>query len=537
MKSTYNPLVIFVVLAFTFASCDTEDDLVRQRNNDNPIITDPDPTGTPGSADFSKYISIGNSITAGYMDGALYDDGQINAYPNLLADQFMISGVGGGEFNQPNINSTQGFNTILTNPDPETGIILGRFELDLTIPGPVPSVATQADAVAFSTTYSGPPINNFGAPGILLAQLLTPATGGPNSGGNPAFNPYYFRFASDPSIDGVAGSTIIGDAIAAEPTFFTLWIGNNDLLGYALTGAVNETIFTSTGNFETQYNAALDQLLSNTDAKGVIINIPPVLALPVFRAVPYNPVLLDENTAATLNAAFAGFNDALGGLVGVGQITSQDADERRVTYALGSNPLLIFDKGLDDLTDEFDFLLNASAITAEQRAALQPFVQARPATASDLVILTAATEIGNDLNPSVPGTALNGISVPFDDEFVLTPEEQSAINQRSVDFNTIIATAAAQNSDRVALYDTNAPDGLFLDIFGISDGVIGAVIDGFNYQPDFSPNGVFSTDAVHPNPKGHAIIANEIIGVINGSFDAGIPKIDIVPFRTVLAAQ
>ena len=78
---------------------------------------------------------------------------------------------------------------------------------------------------------------------------------------------------------------------------------------------------------------------------------------------------------------------------------------------------------------------------------------------------------------------------------------------------------------------------LFLDIFGISDGVIGAEIDGFNYQPDFSPNGVFSTDAVHPNPKGQAIIANEIIAVINASFDAGIPKIDIVPFRTVLAAQ
>ena len=537
MKNIYNPLLIVVALAFTFASCDTEDDLVRQRNNDNPIITDPDPTGTPGSADFSKYISIGNSITAGYMDGALYDDGQINAYPNLLAGQFRISGVGGGEFNQPNINSTKGFNTILTNPDSETGIIWGRFELDLTIPGPVPSIATQADAVAFSTPYSGPPINNFGTPGILLGQLLTPATGGPNSGGNPAYNPYYFRFASDPSINGDNGSTIIGDAIAAQPTFFTMWIGNNDLLGYALTGAVNETIFTSTGDFEFQYNAALDLLLSNTDAKGVIINIPPVLALPVFRAVPYNPVLLDENTAEALNTAFEGFNAALDGLVGIDPTFEDDANKRKVAYSAGSNPLLIFDENLNDLSDEFDALLGASAITPDQRAALQPFVQARPATALDLVILTAATEIGNDLNPSVPGTILNGISAPFDDEFVLTPEEQSTINQRFVDFNTIIATVAAQNSDRVALYDTNAPDGLFLDIFGISDGVIGAVVDGFNYQPDFSPNGVFSTDAVHPNPKGHAIIANEIIDVINASFDASIPKIDIVPFRTVLAAQ
>ena len=153
------------------------------------------------------------------------------------------------------------------------------------------------------------------------------------------------------------------------------------------------------------------------------------------------------------------------------------------------------------------------------------------------MILTASTEIGRDLNPAAPGTVLNGISAPFGDQYVLTPEEQSEINDRYRSFNNTIEDAASSNSDRIALYDTNAPDGIFLDIFGASDGVPGAVVDGFNYQPDFTPNGLFSTDAGHPNPKGHAIIANEIIDVINGSFSANIPKIDIVPFRTVLAAQ
>ena len=537
MKYIYHSLLIVLMLAFTFSACDTEDDLIQQRNDDNPLVNEPPPSGTPGSADFSKYIAIGNSITAGYMDGALYSDGQANAFPNLLAAQFRISGLDGGEFYQPEINSVLGYNTIVTNPDPETGAILGRFELDLTIPGPVPSVASVADANALFTPYSGPAINNFGAPGILLGQLLTPATAGPDSDINPAFNPYYSRFASDPSTDGMSGSTIIGDAVAAQPTFFTMWIGNNDVLGYALSGATDEDIFTSTGDFEFQYNSALGLILTNTTAKGVIINIPPILALPIFRAVPHNPVTLDEATANTLNAGFAGFNSALDGLVGIAQLSADEANRRKVTYAAGSNPLLIFDKSLENLGPKFDALLTGGAIGPDERAVLEAFVQARPATSDDLVILTASTEIGRDLNPAAPGTVLNGISAPFGDQYVLTPEEQSEINDRYQSFNNTIEDAASSNSDRIALYDTNAPDGIFLDIFGASDGVPGAVVDGFNYQPDFTPNGLFSTDAVHPNPKGHAIIANEIIDVINGSFSANIPKIDIVPFRTVLAAQ
>lgn len=530
--------MIVLGMAVLLSSCSTEDDLIQDRKDNNPLIADPDPSGTPGSADFTKFIAIGNSLTAGYMDGALYDDGQASNFANILAKQFQVSGVGGGEFNQPNINSVLGFNTILENPDPTTNAILGQFVLDLSIPGPVPTIASNDDLVAFGTPYSGPAINNFGVPGILLGQLLTPATGGPNAGINPAYNPYYARFASDPSADGINGSTIIGDAVAAQPTFFTLWIGSNDVLGYAVSGATNEAIFTSPGDFDFQYNAALGTLLANSAAKGVLISIPPVTALPFFRAVPYNPVPLDEANASALNAGFLGFNAALDGLVGATLLSVDDANKRKVTYAAGStNPLLIFDEDLEDLGGKFDILVGAGAITDAQRAALQPFVQARPATEADLVVLSAAPVIGEDLNPAAPGTALNGISVPFADEFILTPEEQAAINARFIDFNTTIATAAATNSDRVALYDTNAPSGAFFDLFGLSDGVIGIVIDGVNYQPDFSPNGLFSTDAVHPNPKGHAIVANEVIGVINQAFGANIPKVDIVPFRTVLIAQ
>src|ERR1035437_1619260 len=67
-----------------------------------------------GSADFTKYVSIGNSLTAGYADGALYKSGQENSYPNILAKQFTT--VGGGAFIQPLIETEDGIGINSDNP-------------------------------------------------------------------------------------------------------------------------------------------------------------------------------------------------------------------------------------------------------------------------------------------------------------------------------------------------------------------------------------------------------------------------------------
>jgi len=46
----------------------------------------------------SNYVAIGDSITSGYMDGALFYEGQLICYANLLAQQFKK--LGGGNFKQ-----------------------------------------------------------------------------------------------------------------------------------------------------------------------------------------------------------------------------------------------------------------------------------------------------------------------------------------------------------------------------------------------------------------------------------------------------
>ncbi|MDE0774508.1 MAG: G-D-S-L family lipolytic protein, partial [Ulvibacter sp.] len=52
-----------------------------------------------GDADFSNYVALGNSLTAGFADNALFVSGQQDSYPNIMAQQFSF--VGGGDFTQP----------------------------------------------------------------------------------------------------------------------------------------------------------------------------------------------------------------------------------------------------------------------------------------------------------------------------------------------------------------------------------------------------------------------------------------------------
>lgn len=531
MKYFLKTIFVFLFAALFAFSCESSyDALVEERLEENPT-PDESVSGDPGSADFSNYVAIGNSLTAGFMDGALYNLGQENSLPALLAQQMIYAGAP-GEFNQPDINSELGFNSSASNT--AEGRIYGRYKLDTSIPGPSPTVGGELPAEYNGDTNN---LNNFGVPGIVVGQLLTPATGGPQS--DPAFNPYYARFASSPG-----SSTILEDAISAQPSFFTLWIGNNDVLGYAVSGASNPAFLTSETDFQNQYNAVISSLLGNTEADGVLVTIPPVTAIPYFRAVPYNAIELSAEEAAQLSEGLASVNDALDAVAAnFPQHTQEEMDARKINYQEGNNPILVNDPALDDLEDEFDAL----GLPPEQRAALVPYEQSRPLTQGELVTLSAGSVLGTEANPQSETPTTIGVVVPLGfnsaasgDEYYLTLQEQSEIQDRTTAFNTVIATAVAQNSDRLALYDINAgfpgnPNteiGAFADLFGL-DGEVGIRIEGQLLQPDFSPNGVFSTDGIHPNSRGNAILANEIIDVIENSFGASIPDVDVLALPSV----
>lgn len=84
-----NKFIIVATLAIGFASCEPEFE-----NEVNAAYSS-------GEADFTTYVAVGNSLTAGYMDGTVSRVGQTYSYPNLLAQQFAL--VGGGAFTQPSL--------------------------------------------------------------------------------------------------------------------------------------------------------------------------------------------------------------------------------------------------------------------------------------------------------------------------------------------------------------------------------------------------------------------------------------------------
>ena len=58
------------LVSLTFVACNNDDEVTADANSSDGLPL------TSGSANFSKYVSLGNSLTAGFSDGALFIEGQ-----------------------------------------------------------------------------------------------------------------------------------------------------------------------------------------------------------------------------------------------------------------------------------------------------------------------------------------------------------------------------------------------------------------------------------------------------------------------------
>lgn len=463
-----------------------------------------------GSANFTKFVTIGNSLTAGFQAGALFTAGQNESVAKILAKQFECVG-GSTIFNQPDINSVNGYNSSFSNPG--AGVIRGRlilFDADgpgtAKTPSPTPAATPGVPApyhtADLPTPYTGnkAALNNFGVPGILLGQALIPDTGNPAS---PYYNGLWARFASQPGVKSIMEDA--GAALANGGTFFLFWLGNNDVLGYAVGGApTGSPLFTSVPAFTAQYGAAIDALLAVPEVKGVVGNIPNVTSIPFFKLVPYNPVNLVQAQVDQLNPGFAPYNGGLDAAFGGGLITAEERDARKIIFSVGLNPVVIIDESLTDLSG----------------LGLPNY---REATPNDRLPLSASSFIGTLVggNPAL----INGVSVPLADQWILTPAEQTEIQTRIDDFNAAIAAKVAASNNRIALADVNAAFSAFV--------AAGATVqNGIVLTPNISPpTAAFSEDGVHPNGRGAAFTANIFIEAINTKFGASIPMADVSKYK------
>lgn len=538
MKNIYKLFIWFMSASIVFMSCDSEDDLIDERIADNPLPGEL--TGTAGSADFSTYVSIGNSLTAGLMDAALTTRSQQNAYPNLLAQRFALAG--GGAFNLPDVNTNSGFNVSFNsfaNPFDQSTATFGRLILDLSIPGPVPTSPGEALNMVPDADRAG--VNNLGVPGMRMLELPV--------NGYDTLNPFFTRFVVSPN------TSVLEQAIAKQPTFFTMWLGSNDVLNWATSGGVGEDgetnpafdpipgTLVSTTSFGATLTGAMSAMFgSNANLKGVLINVPNITLTPFFQAVSYDAIPMDSATAAATNLGYAGYNMVLNALtnpaLGPLAITAEEVERRQISFAPGNNAVVVVDDQLTDISMGLDALLGLGAITAEDRAALTPLVQARQLKSvasepglvpfglpAEILTLSAATELGTLADPNNPASVI-GVGVPLGDNFTLTVDEIASLLTRTAQFNGLIAAEAAKYEGLV-VFDANT----FFTTAAINGGLES---NGFTYAPDFSPNGVFSVDGLHINPAGHAIMTNQILELIGTSFGSDLPLYNATDFSTVL---
>ena len=220
-----NNIKYLAILALGLIACEPE--------FDNPI--DESDIYKSGEADFSKFVALGNSLTAGYADGALYITGQENSYPNILSKQFAFAG--GGAFTQPLMADNAG--GLLLNGSAITDMagvnqFPNRFVLVFNEDGTPagPEIYTGASATTEVSNNIGSSFNNMGVPGAKSYHLVAPGYGNIAGIETETANPYFVRFASS------ATANILNDAVVQNPTFFSLWIGNNDILSYATSGGV-----------------------------------------------------------------------------------------------------------------------------------------------------------------------------------------------------------------------------------------------------------------------------------------------------------
>jgi lysophospholipase L1-like esterase len=303
-----------------------------------------------GGSIFQSYVAIGNSITAGYQSSGIVDATQQAAYPRLLAIQMNT------RYAYPSL-----FGRGCAPP-------VANFQ---TQAGAGTITAAQRPTICDARTAPAPQIlNNVAVPGATSLD--------PTSASTSATNTLTSLF--------LAGKTQVQKALEANPTFASIWIGNNDVLGPAVSDGRTAVIATMTSvtQFQTNYDAMISQLTAGAPSlKGILIGVVQVANAPIMFPA-----------AAMSSAAFKAGFDAI-----AGKTTTLDAS------------CLPGGAGATSLINTF--------------LAFQIRTGAHPAIVA-----------------CVPGGASGALPAPIGDILVLDPTEQTTISTRVNAYNTYISGKA-----------------------------------------------------------------------------------------------
>jgi len=266
---------------------------------------------------FERYAAVGNSITAGFQSGGISASTQQESYATLLAASMET------EFNLPLLNEPG-------CPPPIIDPLTGERGADVDC--------------ALRTTPVPPLIHNVAVPGAQVIDLLTNLD--PNSAANTLTT-----FI-------LGGRTQLEAAADVQPTFATVWIGNNDVLGAALMG--NTNLITSASAFETRYRQAMDSLATPALEGALLIGVTNPILIPHL-----SPGAAYAQAQPTIQALLDG-DGVPGGEFVVADNCAASGATSLVPYGYGFGTLLA--RAQNGLSVQLDCLNDPPVLTPEETA-------------------------------------------------------------------------------------------------------------------------------------------------------------------------
>jgi len=445
-------LYIFGAAALLFSAC-------------KPTVNITTPP-TAGQVNFTNYLAVGSAYTAGFADSSLTVSGQLNSYPERLFEQFQRVGST-GPFVQPLLPGDYGY------PNPKFILGTKTYCDGTTSLGPVTFSLPldSAGSYHFTSTINNGQINNIAVPGIRVADY--PVVGYAAAAAL-LHAPYAARFYNNPMSRPL--DELYYRVYNLHPTVFTVWLGMDDVLGYALAGGVgdgtglaqppganfyNQTDIIPYGVFNSAYDSIITAVTS-ISSSGALMNIPDVTMFPFFTTVPANGLIL--RTQAEVDALTSLYRGSAPDKV----------------FQIGANYFVIQDQ--NNLV--------------------------RQAVPGELILL------------SIPQDSLRcygwGSTVPIPNKYVLTTDELQKIRNATSSYNAYIQQECSLR--KLA----------YVDMYGFMKSLTtGISYNGINYTTSYVAGGAFSLDGVHLTPRGYALVANQVITTINTFYQSTLPLTDV----------
>jgi len=450
--------------------------------------------GNLEEVDLSNPVFIGGTLFSGLQNGALTTNSVPNSIPQIFLSH--LNDPNQQVNNSPNVNTLNGHNIYLNN---DLSGQIGRYYLQYPKSDTVDFERFIRNGESFQYANQGDEIRNFSFPKAGLIDL-TAANG----------NEFTRAF-------GYQNESIIDRAVSANPTFFMLNVGYEDLMAFASQGALgdanlaSETNYTygdlpTPGLFENKLDEILNEFLgSGSGVKGALLNIPDILKFPYFIEVYYDITPYINNTP----------------LMPIVRNDANDYNNQLVAY-YNANPGIPFDQRrpfLDfsgDIVGDWGILVEDTMlgdVFDENGSLVRPV---RHAKRRELVFLPIEEQLGSNKG----NRPINAI----DKSNYLNEDDIELIRNRINAYNAIIRDKVDNSNGRLVMVDLfDYYEELFEGLNPILQRPAqGDLVEGVPYLPTVEVFGIFSADGINLNARGNALINKRIIESLNSAFTGSL---------------